>query len=83
MLGSMVAIPYPGLATDADGIELERRLFADGFEVPLMPWPVRAARTRAEDPPRALLLRLSAAPYNEPADFDALAALLERYRATV
>lgn len=74
MIGSMVAIPYPGLATDADAIDLERRLFADGFEVPLMPWPVRAARPRPEDPPRALLLRLSAAPYNEPADYEALAS---------
>ena len=36
-------------------------------------WPVRAARHAPDDPPRLVLLRLSAQRYNEPADFDRLA----------
>ena len=39
-------------------------------------WPVRAARARTDDPPRSVLLRISAAPYNEPADFDRLASVV-------
>jgi isopenicillin-N epimerase len=79
MLGSMAAIPLPGLATEAEAIELDRRSFADGIEVPLQPWPVRAARARPEDPPRLALLRLSAAPYNEPADYDTAGSIVARH----
>ena len=55
------------------------RLFAEGFEVPLTTWPVRAARARPDDEPRIVSLRISAAPYNEPPDYDALAAVLARH----
>jgi len=41
--------------------------------VPVLGWPVRAARHAPTDPPRLVLLRLSAQRYNEPADFDRLA----------
>ena len=78
MLGAMAAIPLPGVATEAAAVELDRRLFADGFEVPLPSWPVRAARARPEDPPRIVTVRLSAAPYNEPADYDRLGAAVAR-----
>ena len=78
MLGAMAAIPLPGTWTEAAAVELDQRLFASGFEVPLPTWPVRAARARAEDEPRVVTVRISAAPYNEPADYDALGATLAR-----
>lgn len=77
MLGAMAAIPLPGLANEA-AIELDRDLFAAGFEVPLPTWPVRAARTAPDDPPKVVTVRVSAAPYNEPADYDGLGAALAR-----
>ncbi len=78
MLGSMAAMPLPGVSTEADAVELDRRIFADGIEVPLVAWPVRAARDRPVDPPRAVLLRISAQRYNEPADYDRLASVVAR-----
>ena len=44
-----------------------------GSRCPCSGWPVRAARQAPTDPPRLVLLRLSAQRYNEPADFDRLA----------
>jgi isopenicillin-N epimerase len=79
MLGSMAAIPLPGHWTEDAAIDLDVRIFADGIEAPLQPWPVRAARARPDDQPRAIVLRLSAALYNEPADYDALGTVVARH----
>ena len=43
--------------------------------VPVNAWPVRAARAPGGGP-EALLLRISAQRYNEPSDYEALAAAL-------
>ena len=76
MLGSMAAMPVPGLDTDAAAADLDQYLFEAGIEASVATWPVRAARARPDDPPRSILLRISAAPYNEPADFDRLASVM-------
>jgi selenocysteine lyase/cysteine desulfurase len=76
MLGSMAAMPVPGLDTDAAAADLDQYLFEAGIEASVATWPVRAARARPHDPPRSILLRISAAPYNEPADFDRLASVM-------
>ena len=78
MLGSMAAMPVPDIVTDAAAADFDRYLFDAGIEASVATWPVRAARARAEDPPRSVLLRVSAAPYNEPADFDRLASVVAR-----
>jgi isopenicillin-N epimerase len=83
MLGSMAAMPVPGIATDGAAAELDASLYDEGIEASVAPWPVRAARARPEDPPRSVLLRVSAAPYNEPADFDRLASVLAARSGTV
>jgi hypothetical protein len=49
----------------------------DRIEVPVGPFPVLAARPDGA-PPAATLLRISAQRYNEPADYDVLAAALVR-----
>jgi hypothetical protein len=57
-------------------LELAER---DGIEVPVTPWPVRAARDDPDSPPKQVLVRISAQRYNEPADYERLAdALVER-----
>ena len=77
MLGSMAALPIPGVVDDAAAKELSRRLLAeDGIEVPIGGWPVPAARQDA--PPSVVLLRISAQRYNELADYERLAAALSR-----
>jgi selenocysteine lyase/cysteine desulfurase len=49
----------------------------DRIEVPVGPFPVRAAREAGAAPTHALL-RLSAQRYNEPADYERLADALAR-----
>ena len=77
MLGSMAALPVPGLhdeaAAEALGLALETE---DRIQVPLVGWPVRAAR--ATEQPDRILIRISAQRYNEPADYDRLAEALAR-----
>ena len=73
MIGSMATVPIPLAATDAAAADLHERLVRERLEVPVHGWPVRAARHSPEDPPRLVLLRLSAQRYVEPADFDQLA----------
>jgi isopenicillin-N epimerase len=76
MLGSMAAVPVPGIAGDADAAALSQRLYDEHrIEVPIGGWPVRAARP-AEAPPRQIVLRVSAQRYNEAADYVALATAL-------
>ena len=49
----------------------------DGIQVPIGPWPVRAARAEGAAP-TSILIRISAQHYNELADYDHLASVLER-----
>jgi Selenocysteine lyase len=78
MIGSMAAIALPISADEAATEALTNALaLEDRIEVPVGPFPVRAAR----DPgarPSAALLRLSAQRYNEPGDYDRLADALVR-----
>ena len=77
MLGSMAALPVPGLRDDAAAEALGRALeFEDRIQVPIGGWPVRAAW--AGDGPERVLLRISAQRYNEPTDYDRLAEALVR-----
>lgn len=79
MIGSMAAVALPGLRTDEDAERLHRVLFEeDRIEVPIVPWPVPAARTAPTDPPRSVLVRVSAQRYNESSDIDALLSALGR-----
>lgn len=77
MLGSMAALPIPGLRDDGAAKALGQRLEADdAIQVPIGGWPVRAARVA--DQPEQVLLRISAQRYNEIADYDRLAEALAR-----
>ncbi len=77
MIGSMAALPLRAVADEAAGAALGRALeIEDRIQVPIGPWPVRAAQTAGEPP--ATLIRLSAQRYNEPADYDRLAEALVR-----
>ena len=76
MLGSMAALPLPGVAVGAteafhDALESE-----DSIQVPIIGWPVRAALDGSVEP--RVLLRISAQRYNEPADYERLGAVLRR-----
>jgi isopenicillin-N epimerase len=77
MLGSMAALPVPGLRDDAAAKALGKTLeLEDHVQVPLGEWPVRAAW--AGDRPDKVLIRISAQRYNELADYDRLAEALVR-----
>ena len=83
MLGSMAAVPLPGIAvTRAAAERLQAELLEeDRIEVPVIPFPVRAA-TDDGSGPALLLVRISAQAYNRPGEYDALAATLaKRVRA--
>ncbi len=76
MLGSMAALPLPGVSADAadalhDALETEDRI-----QVPVGAWPVPAARDGHGEP--TVLVRISAQRYNELADYERLAAALRR-----
>ncbi len=92
MLGSMAALPLPVTPGD-NARELHDSLLGAGFEVPIVEWPVPAARALASSSdgvqrspaaptptiaPR-VLVRVSAQLYNDMEEIDALAgALTER-----
>jgi isopenicillin-N epimerase len=79
MVGSMVSVSLPGLRTHEDGVRLQRKLYdEDRVEVPVVPWPVLAARARQTDPPAAVLVRVSAQRYNDSGDIDRLVDALGR-----
>lgn len=79
MVGSMVAIGLPGTWTDASLDRLERTLREeDGTEVPLVGFPVRAARVDPDAPPDLGIVRVSAQRYVEPADVERLVHALSR-----
>jgi isopenicillin-N epimerase len=77
MLGAMAALPLPGVADDAAAEWLGHVLETeDGIQVPIGGWPARS--TRDGWAPAAVLLRISAQRYNEPSDYERLAAGLVR-----
>jgi isopenicillin-N epimerase len=79
LIGSMVAVPTPGLPTDSNAAWLHEALFdEDQIEVPVVAWPVPGARPTPTHPPRAVLVRVSAQRYNESDDIERLVAALGR-----
>ncbi len=83
MLGSMAAVPLPGIApTPAAAQALQAALFdEDRIEVPVYPFPVPAALEEGGSP-STVILRVSAQRYNRPEEYDVLAAsLAKRLRA--
>jgi isopenicillin-N epimerase len=77
MLGSMAALPLAWVADVAAGRTLARQLVVeDGIQVPIVDWPVPAARADGAKP--HILVRISAQRYNEPADYERLAEALVR-----
>jgi isopenicillin-N epimerase len=78
MLGSMAAVPLPGLApTRAAAARLQAELYdEDRIEVPIIAFPVRAAT--ADGAASQLLVRVSAQIYNQPEEYLALADTLAR-----
>jgi isopenicillin-N epimerase len=80
MLGSMAALPLDWIPAEYDGAErFGRRLETDEhIQVPVGVWPVPAART--DDVRPTASIRISAQRYNEPADYDRLAAALVKMR---
>jgi isopenicillin-N epimerase len=79
LVGSMAVVPIPGLGTDQDAAWLHEALFdEDRIEVPIVPFPVPGARPRPTDPPRSVLVRVSAQRYNDSGDVDRLVTALGR-----
>ncbi len=83
MLGSMAAIPLPGMPATAEATRgLAASLLAEErIEVPVFPFPVPAALATGAQPATAIV-RISAQRYNQPEEYIALAeALRIRLRA--
>lgn len=79
LIGSMAAVPVSGLRTDGGAVRLHQAMFdEDRIEVPVVPWPVPGARPSPTDPPRSVLVRVSAQRYTESSDIDKLIAALDR-----
>jgi isopenicillin-N epimerase len=77
MLGSMAALPLPGVPDERAGMLVQQTLERDDrIQVPIGPFPVRAARP--DERPPLITIRISAQRYNEPADYDRLAEALVR-----
>jgi len=78
MIGSMASIRLPELLDEDAANAVAHSLATDDrVEVPLVAFPVRAARAAGAGPTDTLL-RISAQRYNEPADFELLADALVR-----
>ena len=76
MLGSMAAVQLPGRPAPPDDDPLAAALFKrHRIEVPIIGFPVPAALEPGESA-RSRLIRISAAPYNRPDQYDRLAAAL-------
>lgn len=78
MLGAMASVRLPGTLDEAGANAIAQSLASvDRIEVPIVVFPVRAARA-PDAPPTAALVRVSAQRYNEPADYEQLADALAR-----
>jgi isopenicillin-N epimerase len=77
MLGSMASIPLPGLAPTPEAARaLQQQLFdEERIEVPIIPFPVRAAQSRGASA-TGVVVRISAQRYNQPDEYTALATAL-------
>lgn len=76
MLGSMAALALPGRPGGREAERLQRALAdVDRIEVPIVSWPVRAARARGAAP-AANLVRISAQRYNRLAEYERLGDVL-------
>jgi len=79
LIGSMAAVPIPGLHTDEEAARLHEELFdEDRIEVPVVPWPVPGARARPTDAPTSVFVRVSTQRYTESIDVERLVAALGR-----
>ena len=78
MLGSMVTVPVPGLATEAEAVALKRALERERIEVPIVVWPVRAGRRDQAAEPDLVAIRVSIQRYVEPSDVETLVDALAR-----
>ena len=77
MLGSMAALPLAGVPRRGRRRGARPRARGeDGIQVPIGPWPVPAAQADGVAP--RILIRISAQRYNEPGDYERLAAALVR-----
>jgi isopenicillin-N epimerase len=77
MLGSMAALPLASVPDEGAATAFGAALAAeDGIQVPIGPWPVRAAQREGTTP--RILIRISAQRYNEPADYERVAEALGR-----
>ena len=77
MIGAMASIRLREPMDEVASEQLSRHIAAeDRIEVPVGPFPVRAARPTPDAPPTSTLLRISAQRYNEPDDYDRLAEAL-------
>jgi isopenicillin-N epimerase len=77
MVGSMASLALPGVADEAAAEALSAALATeDGIQVPIGGWPVPAALPA--DPAPRMVIRISAQRYNEPADYERLALMLQR-----
>ena len=77
MLGSMATLILDDVHGEAGAKALNERLqLDDRIQVPVGPWPVRAARRG--DTAIRITLRISAQRYNEPEDYERLAMALRR-----
>jgi isopenicillin-N epimerase len=77
MLGSMAAIPLPGLAATPEAARrLQAQLFdEERIEVPIITFPVPAGRASGAAPD-GVVVRISAQRYNQPDEYAALATAL-------
>ena len=80
MLGSMAMVPLPiPPMPDARIDALKASIVTEErIEVPIHGWPVPAARESPDALPEAVVVRISAQLYNEPADYERLADALAR-----
>ena len=79
MIGSMAAVAVPGLASDADALDLIKALHDESnIEIPFASWPVPGARPSPSHPPTQVHIRVSGQRYNDVGDVERLVEELDR-----
>ena len=79
LVGSMAIVPLPLPNRDGAIEALKDELKdVDHIEVPIVAFPVPAARRDPSDPPSTAAVRISAQRYNDPVDYELLASALTR-----